>query len=182
MNLFIGNNFSKVAVIFRYSKITYQWCNYCHRDAHYIIYYKSVHISGITLHSIPNLFAKLIFPWWFRIKNPLEVLEQTFKIHSLNRKRINLLPPRFYQENEITILGYSATNRRKLIYIYIHRYATRDIFFPLSRSCRWRVFSFISGRITNAKLITGERKSRGDKSRSVQPCWSTGSGEKLTSS
>lgn len=91
MNLFIGNNFSKVAVIFRYSETTYQWCNYCHRDAHYIIYYKSVHISGITLHSIPNLFAKLIFPWWFRIKNPLEVLEQTFKIHSLNRKRINLL-------------------------------------------------------------------------------------------
>lgn len=61
MNLFIGNNFSKVAVIFRYSETMYQWCNYCHRDAHYIIYYKSVHISGITLHSIPNLFAKLIF-------------------------------------------------------------------------------------------------------------------------
>lgn len=124
MNLFIGNNFSKVAVIFRYFETTYQWCNYCHRDAHYIIYYKSIHIyihiSGITLHSIPNLFAKLIFPWWFRIKNPLEVLEQTFKIHSLNRKRINLLPPRFYQENEITILGYSATNRRKLIHIYTY--------------------------------------------------------------
>lgn len=45
----------------RYSETTYQWSNYCHRDAHYIIYYKSVHISGITLHSIPNLFAKLIF-------------------------------------------------------------------------------------------------------------------------
>lgn len=121
MNLFIGNNFSKVAVIFRsilrnnvsMIQLLSQRCT-----LYYILQKRSY--KGITLHSIPNLFAKLIFPWWFRIKNPLEVLEQTFKIHSLNRKRINLLPPRFYQENEITILGYSATNRRKLIYIYIH--------------------------------------------------------------
>lgn len=160
----------------------YQWCNYCHRDAHYIIYYKSVHISGITLHSIPNLFAKLIFDS-LMISNK----ESTRSIRTNIQN--SFLKQKTYKSASTAILSrkrnhdsWLQCNESSKTNIYIHTHATRDIFFPLSRSCRWRVFSFISGRITNAKLITGERKSRGDKSRSVQPCWSTGSGEKLTSS
>lgn len=111
--------FRKVAVIFQLKQCINDIIHrYCTLQETFV---QDTHTIRISLYSIPK-FTKSTFDSLMISNKQSNYYSYEFKIHSSNRKRINL-PYYFHcnsikKTNEITILGYNGNE--KLIYTYIH--------------------------------------------------------------